>query len=325
MANYCPSSRPRTRECSRAPNRSADLHAKPSYEYEMSIVLQYVLSGLAIGGIYALVALGFHIMWAAARAVNFAHGDTLMLGAVLAVLGMDAGLPLPVACILSIAASCLFGILLERFAVRPFNESSASIGWMLTTIAVGIMLESLVTMKFGGFSRALPSPGVDRPISILGAGIYPQELAIPVFAVLTMAGLRLLQTRTLVGRAMQAVAFNRQAAALMGIDVNAIVSLSFAMAATLGGAAGILIAPVIQASATMGLIFGLKGFAVAIIGGITSAAGVVFAGLIFGVIEKFVEGYISTAAREIVGFSLMIIVLLAFPQGLFGKREIFKV
>lgn len=291
----------------------------------MSVALQYILSGLAIGGIYALVALGFHVMWAAARAVNFAHGDTLMLGAVLAILGLDAGLPLWFACLLSIAASCVFGILLERFAVRPLNESSASIGWMLTTIAVGIMIEALVTMQFGGFSRPLPSPGVDRPVTILGAGVYPQELLIPAIAVAAMLALRLVQRRTLVGRAMQAVAFNRQAASLMGINVNGIVSLSFAGAAALGGAAGILIAPVTQASATMGLILGLKGFAVAIIGGITSATGVVVAGLAFGVIEKFVEGYISTAAREIVGFSLMIVVLLAFPQGLFGKREVFKV
>lgn len=287
--------------------------------------LQYLLSGLAIGGIYALVALGFHVMWAAARAVNFAHGDTLMVGAVLAILGLDAGLPLALACLLSVAASCVFGILLERFAVRPFTGSSASIGWMLTTIAVGIMLEALVTLRFGGFSRPLPSPGVAKSVSILGAGVYPQELAIPICAILAMAGLRVLQRRTLIGRAMQAVAFNKQAAALMGINVDGIVSLSFAMAATLGGAAGILIAPVTQASASMGLLLGLKGFAVAIIGGITSAPGVVFAGLAFGVIEKFVEGYISTAARDIVGFSLMIVVLLAFPQGLFGKREVFKV
>ncbi len=115
----------------------------------MSTAFQYILSGLAIGGIYALVALGFHIMWTAAKAVNFAHGDTLMLGAVLAILAMDAGLPLWLACILSIAASCVFGILLERLAIRPFTGTTASIGWMLTTIAVGIMLEALVTMQFG--------------------------------------------------------------------------------------------------------------------------------------------------------------------------------
>jgi branched-chain amino acid transport system permease protein len=291
----------------------------------MSTSLQYIFSGLAIGGIYALVALGFHIMWSAANAVNFAHGDTLMVGAVLAILGLGAGLPLWLACILSIFAAALLGYLLERFAVRPFATTPGSIGWMLTTIAIGIMIEALVTMEFGGFSRPLPSPGVERPLTIYGAGVYPQELLIPLVAILAMLGLKLMQRRTLIGRAMQAVAFNRQAAALMGINVNGVVAFSFVLAAALGGAAGILVAPVTQASATMGLLLGLKGFAVAIIGGITSAPGVVLAGLAFGVIEKFVEGYLSTAAREIVGFSLMILVLLIFPQGLFGRREVFKV
>lgn len=291
----------------------------------MQAAVQYVLSGVAIGGIYALVALGFHIMWSAAKAVNFAHGDTLMLGAVLTIMGMDLGLPLPLAALLSVIISCLFGVLLERFAVRPFAKTATSVGWMLTTIAVGIMLEALVTMQFGGFSRPLPSPGVAHAISVFGAGVYPQELAIPVFALVVMFAFGWMQRKTLIGRAMQAVAFDRNAAALMGINVNGIFALSFAIAATLGAAAGILIAPVTQASATMGLTLGLKGFAVAIIGGITSAPGVVIAGLAFGIIEKFVEGYISTAAREIVGFSLTIIVLLIFPQGLFGKQEVFKV
>jgi branched-chain amino acid transport system permease protein len=291
----------------------------------MQAAVQYILAGLAIGGIYALVALGFHIMWSAARAVNFAHGDTLMLGAVLAIMGLDAGLPLWFACMLSLVASCLFGVLLERFAIRPFATHAMSIGWMLTTMAAGIMLEALVTMRFGGFSRPLPSPGIERSISILGAGIYPQELLIPLAAILSVIGLGILRKRTLIGRAMQAVAFDRRAAALMGINVNGVVAFSFALAATLGGAAGILVAPVTQASASMGLILGLKGFAVAIIGGITSAPGVLIAGLGFGVVEKFVEGYISTAAREIVGFGLTILVLLVFPQGLLGKREIFKV
>lgn len=291
----------------------------------MTTIVQYFLSGLAIGGIYALVALGFHIMWSAAKAVNFAHGDTLMLGAVLAVLGVDAGLSLSVACVLGVVAGAVFGVLLERFAVRPFATSSTSIGWMLTTIAVGVMIESLATIQFGGFSRPLPSPGVKNAIHIFGAGVYPQELVIPVVAVLAMIGLRLMQRRTLVGRAMQAVAHDKRAAALMGINVNRIVALSFGLASLLGAAAGILVAPVIQVSATMGTLVGLKGFAVAIIGGITSAPGVVIVGLLFGVMEKFVEGFISTASREIIGFGVMILVLLVFPQGLFGKREVTKV
>lgn len=291
----------------------------------MTTIVQYLLSGLAIGGIYALVALGFHIMWSAAKAVNFAHGDTLMLGAVLAVIGVDAGLPLAIACLLGVVAGALFGIVLERFAVRPFATSATSIGWMLTTIAVGVMMEALATLQFGGFSRPLASPGVQGAIHIFGAGVYPQELLIPVFAVLVMVGLKFMQRRTLIGRAMQAVAHDKRAAALMGINVNRIVAFSFGLASLLGAAAGVLVGPVIQVSATMGTLLGLKGFAVAIIGGITSAPGVVIVGLGFGIMEKFVEGYISTAAREIIGFGVMILVLLVFPQGLFGKREILKV
>src|SRR5262245_11840176 len=175
----------------------------------MQAVVQYIFAGLAIGGIYALVALGFHIMWSAAKAVNFAHGDTLMIGAVIAVMGVDAGLPLPVACLLGVVTGAMFGILLERFAVRPFTASTTSIGWMLTTIAVGVMIESLATIQFGGFSRPLPSPGVKSAVQVFGAGVYPQELVIPVVAILVMAGLRLMQRHTLIGRAMQAVAHDK--------------------------------------------------------------------------------------------------------------------
>lgn len=291
----------------------------------MTTTVQYILSGLAIGGIYALVALGFHIMWSAAKAVNFAHGDTLMLGAVLAVVGVDAGLPLSVACLLAVIAGAVFGVLLERFAIRPFTRTSSSIGWMLTTIAVGVMIEALATLQFGGFSRPLASPGVKNAVHILGAGVYPQELLIPAVAVVVVIGLRLMQQHTLIGRAMQAVAHDKRAAALMGINVNRIVAFSFGLASMFGAAAGVLVAPVIQVSASMGALIGLKGFAVAIIAGITSAPGVVIVGLGFGIMEKFVEGYISTAAREIIGFGVMILVLLAFPQGLFGKREVLKV
>lgn len=291
----------------------------------MTTILQYTLSGLAIGGIYALVALGFHIMWSTAKAVNFAHGDTLMIGAVLAVMGVDAGMPVWLACALSILAGGAFGVALERIAVRPFTAEANSIGWMLSTIAIGIMAESLATMQFGGFSRALHSPGVDRPINVFGAGVYAQELLIPAVAVALTLGLGLMQKRTLIGRAMRAVAHDKRAAALMGVNVGRIVAISFGLSALLGAGAGVLVAPVIQASATMGVLLGLKGFAVAIIGGITSAPGVLVAGLAFGVLEKFVEGYVSTAAREIVAFSVMIAVLLVFPQGLFGKRETVKV
>lgn len=291
----------------------------------MSAFLQYVLSGLSIGAIYGLVGLGFYIMWSTCRAVNFAHGDVLMLGAVLAVVLLDQQVPLFIGIPLAIVASAVFGMLLERFAVRPFNKKSSAISWMLTTIAIGIMLESFVTITFGSFARALPSPGVDKAITFAGAGVYPQELLIPVFAIAAMFLLETFYRKTMVGRAMRAVAYDRMAAGLMGINVNRITMIAFGLAGAFGGFAGILIAPIIQVSASMGLLLGLKGFAVAIIAGIANPMGVVVTGLIYGVMEKFVEGYISTAAREVVGFSIMIVMLLLFPQGVFGRKEVVKV
>ena len=291
----------------------------------MSAVIQYFLAGLGIGGIYALVAIGFHVMWSSARAVNFAHGDTLMLGAVFTIVLLDRGVPMPLSMAIAVGACIVFGILLERFAIRPFAAQSHSIGWMLTTIAIGIMLESYATISFGSFARPLPSPFVEEPIRILGAGVFLQELLIPAAAVAIVVLLIWFQNRTQLGRAMRAVAFNRTAASIVGINVNHVMMFSFGLAAALGGIAGILVAPVIQASATMGYLVGIKGFAVAIIGGITSAHGVVIAGLLYGIIEKFVDGYISTAAREVVGFSLVIIVLMVCPQGLFGGKRLTKV
>jgi len=291
----------------------------------LSTFFQYVLSGLSIGAIYSLVALGFYIMWSACRSVNFAHGDVMMVGAVLAVVSNDLGLTPYIGIPLSIAVCVLYGVLVERFAVRPYTKEANGIGWMLTTIAIGIMVESFVTIKFGSFARALPSPGVDKPINIFGAGIYLQEILIPLFVILFMIGLEIFYRRTMLGRAMRAVAFNRIAAGMMGINVGMVTSISFALAAGLGGIAGVLIGPIIQVSSTMGVLIGLKGFAVAIMASITSARGVVITGLLYGVLEKFVEGYISSAAREIVGFSIMILVLLVFPQGLFGRKELTKV
>lgn len=291
----------------------------------MSAILQYVLSGLATGAVYSLIGLGFSIMWSASRAANFAHGDVVMLGAVLAVVLVGMGVPLVASIPLVVVACIVYGVVIERLAVRPFAKDATGIGWMLSTIAIGIMLESYVTISFGSFARPLPTPLIEKPITLLGAGIYPQELLIPVFAVAFLLGLEAFYRHTMVGRAIRAVAFNPMAAGLMGINVKRMTAISFGIAAGLAGIAGILIAPIAQASATMGLLLGLKGFAVAIIAGITRARGVVIMGLLYGVLEKFVEGYISSAAREAIGFTVIIVLLFAFPQGIFGKAETVKV
>jgi len=288
-------------------------------------IVQYLLTGLSVGSVYAMVGLGFYVMWSAAKAVNFNFGDIFMLGAVLTVVLRDQGVPLLPAALLAVLAAALLAAGIERGFVRPFNREANAVGWMLTTIAVGTMIESATTALFGSNPRGMPTPFTDHPIRLGGAGIYPQELLLPVALVVVASALEFFYRRTITGRAMRAVAYNRVAAGLVGIDADRITLLAFGLAGLLGALSGVLIGPVIQASSTMGAIIGLKGFLVAIIAGIANARGVVIAGVLYGVLEKFIEGYLSTAARDAIGFTLMVLLLLIFPQGLFGKAEFKKV
>jgi len=291
----------------------------------MGEVLQYFVTGLSLGGIYALIALGFYVMWETTRAANFSHGDVYMFGAVLAVVLLGWGLPLLVAAALAVAVAAITGALIERVLIRPFNREPNAIGWMLTTIAVGILLESGTTIAYGTLGRPFPTPLARQPLRFAGAGIYPQELLLPLAAIVAMVALEVFYRRTILGRAMRAVAFNRTVAGLMGINVNRIAVIAYAMAAAVAAVAGILIAPVVEATPSMGTLVGLKAFGVAIVAGISNARGVVIVGIGYGILEKFIEGYISTGARNAVGFTVMILMLLAFPQGLFGRKEIAKV
>lgn len=291
----------------------------------MEAILQYVLTGLSVGSVYAMVALGFYVMWSAAKAVNFTYGDVFMLGGVITVVLVEMGLPLLLAGGGALAIAALAGAVIERVFVRPFNREANAIGWMLTTIAVGIMLESFITITYGPLGRPLQTPLVEQPLRIGGAGIYPQELILPVALIVVTLALEGFYRRTVLGRAMRAVAFNRVAAGLVGIDADRITLFAFALAGALGALAGFLIAPVVQASSSMGVVVGLKGFMVAIIAGIANAKGVVIVGVFYGVLEKMIEGYLSTAARDAIGFTIMILALLIFPQGLFGRREVQKV
>ena len=291
----------------------------------MDAIIQYLLSGLSIGGVYALVALGFSMMWSVARAANFNHGDIFMIGGMGTVVFVSFGLPIWIAAALAIIVATIAGALIERFLVRPFNREANSIGWMLTTVAIGIMIVSAATAMLGSSARPLYSPLAQQPIRIAGAGIFPQELLLPAVAIAAMGMLYLFQSRTHIGRAIRAVATNRTAAELMGINADRVTLYVFGMAGGLGALAGFLVAPVIMASTTIGLAYGLKAFMIAIIAGITNPAGVVTVALLFGVLERFIEGYFSTSARDAVGFTIMIIILLAFPQGIFARKEVTKV
>jgi branched-chain amino acid transport system permease protein len=282
------------------------------------MLAQVLFSGLALGSMYGLVALGYNITYATSRTVNFSQGQSVMVGAVLAYLfHVEAGWPFPLAVALSLVGLAVVGVLVERVAVRPFLRA-ASISWLLSTIAVGIIAENIAMLTFGKDARAFPSSLIVKPWTVLGAGVYPQELLVPVAGLLVMAVVELGFRRTLAGKALRAVAFHHDAAALMGIDVNRTITAAYALSSVLAGVAGILLAPLLNVSATMGTTIGLKAFAVAIIGGIESARGIVIAGFLYGVFEAAVAGYLGTGMREILGFGLVILVLLARPWGLFG-------
>jgi branched-chain amino acid transport system permease protein len=284
------------------------------------VIVQLAVSGLALGSMYGLVALGYHITWATSRTMNFSQGHVVMAGAVVAyAVHVAAGWPLALALVATLAASALFGLLVERVAVRPFFRAGSPV-WLLSTIALGIIAENVAMLAFGRDARAFPSTLALRPVFVLGAGVYPHELLLPLVGLALMAGVQLFYHRTFYGRQLKAVAWDMEAAALMGIHVPRAVATAYALSSALAGAAGLLLAPLLNVSPTMGTLVGLKAFAVAIIGGLDSALGIVLAGLLYGLVEATVAGYVSTGAREIVGFAVVIAMLVVRPWGLLGVR-----
>ncbi|MGF1522477.1 MAG: branched-chain amino acid ABC transporter permease [Leptolyngbyaceae cyanobacterium] len=286
---------------------------------------QLILSGIAIGSMYGLVALGFQITYSVSNTMNFFQGVSVMLGAVLCYLfNITWGWPGAIAVFLTLVLSSVFGLVVERFAVRPFAQNGSN-SWLLTTIALGIIVENLVMVTFGKEVRAYPSPLAETPIRILGFGIFPIELLIPVAGLAIAFAIRLVWTRTLFGKAMQAVCENHDTARTMGIPVEQVIALSYAISTLLAGISGMLIAPVANVSATMGTLLGLKAFAAAIIGGLGNPWGVVVAGIVYGIVESLAAGIFGGSYREILGFAVVIIVLALRPNGLFGRAQVKKV
>jgi branched-chain amino acid transport system permease protein len=290
-------------------------------------LLATLISGLGLGSMYALTALGFHVTHAVSGTVNFAQGSSMMLGAVLCfTFAHTLGWGMGPAIALSLACCALYGLLVEFIAVRPF-ASRGSNAWLMSTVALGIVLDNVVMHTFGKEPRSLPSPLAVAPIEIagLGLGVYPLQLLIPVVGFALAAALNAVARRTRWGTALLAVSQNRDAARLMGIPIKGAVAAAYALSTLLAGVAGILIAPLFNVNADMGTLFGLKAYAVAILGGISSAWGVMFAGLIFGVAEALVTVTLGSGYTEIVTFCLVIAVLAARPNGLFGRPEVKKV
>jgi branched-chain amino acid transport system permease protein len=288
-------------------------------------MIQLILSGLALGCIYSLIALGYHITFVTSKTLNFAQGSAMMLGAVIMlIVTVDFGYPAYVGIFAAIALLGLFGVALERLAVRPF-ANRGSVAWVLSTLAVGIVVENVVQLIFGKSPRGIESSLVAQPLKIAGAGIYPLELIIPAVVLITVFAARALYANTMTGRALRATAFDREAALAMGIDVNLMIGLSYALSSMLAAIGGILLGPLIGVSGHMGFLIGLKAFAVAIIGGLQHPVGILIAGLGYGIAENLVGGYFGSSAKEVFGFGLVILVLFLRPSGLFGRTKLRRI
>ncbi|MGP1679368.1 MAG: branched-chain amino acid ABC transporter permease [Burkholderiales bacterium] len=281
--------------------------------------MQYLLTGLTVGAIYALVALGFSIIFNASHVINFAQGEFVMIGGMATVSLTAAGLPYLLAIPLAIAAAALVGLALEKFAVEPARGASV-ITLIIITIGASIFLRGLAMVIWDKRFHALKPFSGDAPIAIAGATILPQSLWVLGVTLAIVLALSWFFGRTLLGKAMLATSHNRLAAQLVGINVRMVLFLSFGLSAALGAVAGILIAPITTTSYDVGVMLGLKGFAAAILGGLGSGVGAVVGGLALGIAETMSAGYISSAYKDAIAFVIILAVLFFMPSGLFGRR-----
>ena len=284
-----------------------------------------IISGIGLGSMYGLIALGFHITYVVSNTVNFAQGSAMMLGAVLGyTFGIKFGWPMPLAVITALLVCGLFGLVVERILVRPFVARGSN-AWLMATVAAGIVLDNAVLFTFGKEPRGFPSALAGQTWKIFGTGVYPLQLVIPVVGIGVALAMHLVLRHTRRGKTLLAVVQNADAARLMGINVHRTVAVAFMISTALAGLAGILIAPLFSVSSEMGTLFGIKAFAVAILGGMGSAWGVVIAGLVYGLIETLVTSFLGSVYTQIVVFSVVILALALMPNGLLGSAAINKV
>lgn len=289
------------------------------------LITSAIISGLGLGSMYGLIALGFHVTYVVSNTVNFAQGSAMMLGAVLGyTFYVRLGWPLVFAGGMALTLCALFGLIVERALVRPFVERGSN-AWLMATVAAGIVLDNAMLFTFGKEPRSFPSVLADKPIQIFGAGVYPLQLLIPIVGIFIAVVLHLVLNHTRRGKSLLAVVQNPDAARLMGINVKSVVAISFAISTALAGLAGLLIAPLFNVNSDMGTLFGIKAFAVAILGGMGSASGVVLAGLAYGLIEAMVTAYLGSVYTQIVVFAIVILALAVMPNGLFGRAAVNKV
>lgn len=286
--------------------------------------LQFLVSGITVGAIYALVGLGFAVIYNASNIINFAQGEFVMIGGMATVSLIGLGVPMPIAIILAVAGAAITGFALEKLAIEP-AQGSTVVGLIIITIGASVFLRGAAQIMWGRNFHALPAFSGDEPIQFMGAAILPQSLWVLGAMAAIVLGLWIFFMRTRPGKAMLATSFNPLAAQLVGINIRRVLQQSFVLAAAVGALAGILIAPIALTYANIGIMLGLKGFCAAIVGGLGNPMGAIAGGLIVGIAEAFTAGYLSSAYKDAVAFIIIILVLLLLPNGLFGRKEIEKV
>lgn len=284
-------------------------------------VWQFMLSGLTTGGTYALIALGFSLVYNATGVINFAQGEFVMLGGMITAAAMIGwGLPLWLAAVIGLAVTTCVGILLDRAAIRPARDSSVVV-LIIITVGASIFIRGVARIVWGPNERPVPAFSGEAPIHLLGATITPQSLWVLGATVVTALIMYLVFEYTMVGKAMRACAINAHSAQLCGIELSRMVSWSFALAAAVGAVAGIVLAPITMTQYTIGTMLGLKGFCAAMLGGLGNSLGAIAGGLVLGVLEALGAGLISSQYKDAIAFVVLIIVLLLRPEGILGSRR----
>jgi branched-chain amino acid transport system permease protein len=290
-----------------------------------SLLLQLAFGGIVTGSIYALVALGFNVVFKSTDAINFAQGEWVMAGGMTAAwIHQQFAWPLLLLVPLAIVCVAILGLLSERLAVYPLaNPSPMAI--TLVTIGIAIATKALVMLTLGKQPMSLPSFSGSESIHVGGASLPPQALWVVGLLIATMLAVHLFFERTLLGRAMKAAAADREAAALVGINVARTVMWCFVIAAVTGAVAGIIVTPITLTSFTAGTVLGFKGFSAAMLGGLGNLRGALAGGLLLGLLESFSAAFISSKYKDAVAFIVLLLLLFFRPAGLFGRAQIQKI
>jgi branched-chain amino acid transport system permease protein len=292
----------------------------------MAEFLQFAFSGLTVGAIYALVALGFALIYNASHVINFAQGEFVTIGgmATVALMAGGSGLPLLLAVPTAVMITALVGLTLEKLAIEPAVRrpgGASVVTLIIITIGASILIRGVIQVTLGKDFHRLPAFSGETPLDILGARLQPQSLWVLGVTLLVVAALWWFFGHTRFGKAMLATSHNRLAAQLVGIDTRLILLASFGLSAALGGLAGILTAPITLTKYDVGIMLGLKGFAAAILGGLGSGPGAIVGGIVLGLAEALAAGYISSAYKDAVAFIIILAVLFVRPSGLLGGRS----